>query len=1300
MPTAPVSAAYRPFPTAWASALAIVVCASSAAAEKIVFTTDRDLNLEIYTMEADGSNQTNVSNSPGSTEYRPTFSPGGGQIAFVTTRDGDPEIYVMNADGTGQTNLTNDPGTDLWPCWSPDGTKIIFDSDRAGNTDIYVMDADGSNVVQLTTDINQDQHATWSPDGTKIAWHTYRDANWEIYVMDADGSNKTNITNHPDIDQYPAWSPDGTQIAFSTLRNGDVDFEICTMNADGTNQLVITANLIHEVSPWWSPDGTRILFCTNATSNNEVYTIDPDGTNLTDLSNTPGGDVDARWSWGSPANYRSIGTNGGVLHSAGTVSVSGTTATFSGTTLPAGVGVGDELVATGGITTTIVREQSVTGGANSTPLTLPSIAGGTDQFYALFAATRNNDDVTGVTGGGLIWTEQYAQCGDGSETGLSIYTASGSPASFAAQVSYTKSPGNSPIAVTLTRYSGVGSFEDIHGENINGENGNCNNASDNSTARITLSSTTDGSVHVAGIAPRGESVDSFSSGYSLAVSHVQGGGSNQTSTFVYDGPFNPAATDLFTATLSGSVDWAAVGIVLNPVFGADVLTYHVRSRDSDTAVTVHNVAEFTQTNATYTIKRAYNTLQDWEDSRQGDLVAAGRREVGVCYNDGEFIDRLVISGSTTDDSSYMHLTVAEGQRHTGLQDTGARIDPAGAGWGAQDAITVEDEYTRIEWLEITDVQDYADAISFSNSPPADNGLVANVFVHGFWQGSGNAAVNIAANGITVRNCFATGGTQRAISMSGGSATIENCTFWGSPGSGNGIQIPAGDVSITNTISVGHDSGLDVYIETAGAATISAFGTNMFTSHGGGFDPDGYEGGNVSPPTDLEDLFVSLSGTIDLHILPIGHTALDAGADLSSRFTDDIDGESRGAWDIGADEAGVNYRSIGTGGVLYTGGKATINAGSSVVTFSQGASLPTYVGAGDELVIGADTYYLTARNSATQASVHVASTTTHTADLYTIQRAYSGFQAWETAREGDLVGENRIEVGVAYHDGDFVPGSTIEIDGSTTDATHFMRITVAEGQRHSGIAGNGTCVLVDGASAGGDVLRIMDEYTVVEWLTITDFNGAFSDGIVVEDSPSAANALLQNLIIYDFLGGFNGIRIQEDTTVRNTILYGGGGVGIRVESGASATIENVTINDMTNEGVIGSVTAGSIAVRNSIAVDCLTGVVIDCPVTYFGYNMYSTHGGSFDPASHEGNNKSPPADLDDLFISIVPGIEDLHLEPAGHLAGNRGVDLSSDFLGDIDGVTRTESWDIGADEGVSGTLGTSPRLISWQEIEPQ
>ena len=120
------------------------------------------------------------------------------KIVFSSDRDGNSEIYVMNPDGTNQTRLTNNNTEEAQPSWSPDGTKIAFESNRDGNPEIYVMNTGGANQVRLTNNTASDSDPAWSPDGSKIAFRSYRDGNSEVYVMNADGTNPVNLTNHPD----------------------------------------------------------------------------------------------------------------------------------------------------------------------------------------------------------------------------------------------------------------------------------------------------------------------------------------------------------------------------------------------------------------------------------------------------------------------------------------------------------------------------------------------------------------------------------------------------------------------------------------------------------------------------------------------------------------------------------------------------------------------------------------------------------------------------------------------------------------------------------------------------------------------------------------------------------------------------------------------------------------------------------------------------------------------------------------------------------------------------------------------
>src|SRR5207249_2219478 len=143
----------------------------------------------------------------------PSWSPDGAQLAFRTTRDGQDEIYVMNADGTCQRNLSNSPADDRSPAWSPDGRFIAFDHFFVDQfQDIAVMDASGSNLRRLTD--SQGEYPAWSPDGSRIAFASSRDGDYDIYVMAADGSGQHALTMNSTYDMYPTWSPDGTSIVY------------------------------------------------------------------------------------------------------------------------------------------------------------------------------------------------------------------------------------------------------------------------------------------------------------------------------------------------------------------------------------------------------------------------------------------------------------------------------------------------------------------------------------------------------------------------------------------------------------------------------------------------------------------------------------------------------------------------------------------------------------------------------------------------------------------------------------------------------------------------------------------------------------------------------------------------------------------------------------------------------------------------------------------------------------------------------------------------------------------------------
>jgi Tol biopolymer transport system component len=267
---------------------------------RIVFSSNRTGDAEIYSMNPDGSDVQNLTNSPGG-DASPRVSADGGHIVFSSTRDdASGEIYVMDADGDHQTRLTNAAGADTLPAWSPDGTKIVWTSDRAVDNEIWVMNANGSSPTRLTTHVGEDSAPAFSPDGTKIAYNSERggQSQWDIAVMNANGTNDVDLTNSPaDTDTQPAWSPDGTKITFAGTHDhapadGGGIYEVYSMNANGTSVTRLTHSTSVDSQPAWSPDGTEILWSSDRALPNhfDVWAMDPSGdahaVNLTQTGNS------------------------------------------------------------------------------------------------------------------------------------------------------------------------------------------------------------------------------------------------------------------------------------------------------------------------------------------------------------------------------------------------------------------------------------------------------------------------------------------------------------------------------------------------------------------------------------------------------------------------------------------------------------------------------------------------------------------------------------------------------------------------------------------------------------------------------------------------------------------------------------------------------------------------------------------------------------------------------------------------------------------------------------------------------
>ena len=185
------------------------------------------------------------------------------KIVFTSNRNGNAEIYIMNPDGSEGKNLTEHPANDHDPVWSPTGEEILFVSDRSGVKDLYLMKADGTQVRKVFQKLVGRESPTWSPDGKQLAYHRF--SKLAIYIASRDGKNEEELTKG----LWPAWSPDGSEIAYvgdeafaligdGRLQGANPRIQFINLQTNVEDDPFIRKNLMF--GPAWSPSSTKIAF--------------------------------------------------------------------------------------------------------------------------------------------------------------------------------------------------------------------------------------------------------------------------------------------------------------------------------------------------------------------------------------------------------------------------------------------------------------------------------------------------------------------------------------------------------------------------------------------------------------------------------------------------------------------------------------------------------------------------------------------------------------------------------------------------------------------------------------------------------------------------------------------------------------------------------------------------------------------------------------------------------------------------------------------------------------------------------
>lgn len=139
---------------------------------RVAFDSNRNgETIEVWTTDADGRNQKQLTHGPGRNQHTPRWSPDGRQVAFVSLGpDGQSDIFTMESDGGQPRRLTREPSEEICPAWSADGQSVYFRSNRGGRRYIWRMPLSGGSWQQVTSG-GDEWVAVESLDG-KILYYT------------------------------------------------------------------------------------------------------------------------------------------------------------------------------------------------------------------------------------------------------------------------------------------------------------------------------------------------------------------------------------------------------------------------------------------------------------------------------------------------------------------------------------------------------------------------------------------------------------------------------------------------------------------------------------------------------------------------------------------------------------------------------------------------------------------------------------------------------------------------------------------------------------------------------------------------------------------------------------------------------------------------------------------------------------------------------------------------------------------------------------------------------------------------
>jgi len=269
----------------------------------IVFESSMDGDSEIYLLTKKKLEK--LTDNSWDDEY-PKWSPDGKRIAYTANPRGNYDIFVMDMDGSNITQITTSQKDEVEHAWFPDGKKLAFTiEERRGirrNFTLWMIDLESKQTKKIIPEFRRaNALPNFSPIAPLMGFTGKRTIGWDVFIYNMQKKELKPLTEGGKACR-PHFSKDGRKIAYVSAK-ADGKGDIWLMNPDGSEKRRITErNETYDYFPSWSPDGKYIVFSSSSQGHQKrgnwsLYMVEVSSKKIFPLFDSPGRDLFPDWKW-------------------------------------------------------------------------------------------------------------------------------------------------------------------------------------------------------------------------------------------------------------------------------------------------------------------------------------------------------------------------------------------------------------------------------------------------------------------------------------------------------------------------------------------------------------------------------------------------------------------------------------------------------------------------------------------------------------------------------------------------------------------------------------------------------------------------------------------------------------------------------------------------------------------------------------------------------------------------------------------------------------------------------------------